>query len=54
MTGQARNWHFFFAWLFVANATVYPLLAILGAHLRQDLVSSRQDLGEIGRSIWQH
>jgi len=51
---MGRRWHFFFAWLFVANGTIYALLAISGAHLRRDLVPSQQDLGQIGHSIWQH
>jgi thiosulfate reductase cytochrome b subunit len=29
---MGRRWHFFFAWLFVANGTVYTLVAILGGH----------------------
>ena len=51
---MGRRWHFFFAWLFVANGTIYALLAISGAHFRQDLVPSQQYLGQIGHSIWQH
>lgn len=51
---MGRRWHFFFAWLFVANGAVYALLAISGSHLRRDLAPSRQDLQQIGYSIRQH
>jgi thiosulfate reductase cytochrome b subunit len=51
---RGRRWHFFFAWLFVANGVVYALLAILAGHLRSDLLPSRQDLRGIGHSIRQH
>lgn len=39
-----RRWHFFFAWLFVANLTVYLLASILSGHLRRDLLPSRGEL----------
>jgi len=51
---MGRRWHFFFAWLFVANGIVYTLLAVLGGHLRCDLLPSRLDLHLIGHSIRQH
>jgi thiosulfate reductase cytochrome b subunit len=51
---MGRRWHFFFAWLFVANGVVYLLLTIFGGHLRGDLLPSWQDLRRIGHSIWQH
>jgi thiosulfate reductase cytochrome b subunit len=37
---MGRRWHFFFAWLFVANGTVYSLLAISGSHLSRDRFST--------------
>lgn len=51
---MGRRWHFFFAWLFVGNGLVYLLLALLGGHLRSDLLPSWQDLHRIGQSIRQH
>jgi thiosulfate reductase cytochrome b subunit len=39
-----RRWHFFFAWLFVANLTVYLVAGIASGHLRRDLLPSRQQL----------
>jgi thiosulfate reductase cytochrome b subunit len=51
---MGRRWHFFFAWLFVANGVVFTLLAIFRGHLRRDLVPSLTDLRQIGHSIRQH
>jgi Ni/Fe-hydrogenase b-type cytochrome subunit len=33
-----RRWHFFFAWLFVANLLVYLVAGIVSGHLRRDLL----------------
>ncbi|MEO8715485.1 MAG: cytochrome b/b6 domain-containing protein [Acetobacteraceae bacterium] len=33
-----RRWHFFFAWLFVANGLAYLLLGLIGGHVRRDLL----------------
>ena len=41
---MGRRWHFFFAWLFVANLTVYLVAGIANGHLRRDLLPSRQQL----------
>ncbi|MFL5266161.1 MAG: cytochrome b/b6 domain-containing protein [Stellaceae bacterium] len=51
---MGRRWHFFFAWLFVANGLIYALLTMLGGHLRRDLLPSRQDLRQVGLSIRRH
>jgi thiosulfate reductase cytochrome b subunit len=51
---MGRRWHFFFAWLFVANGVAYALLAIFRRHLYRDLVPSLTDLRQIGHSIQQH
>ena len=39
-----RRWHFFFAWLFVANLLAYFVAGIASGHLRRDLLPSRQQL----------
>jgi thiosulfate reductase cytochrome b subunit len=49
-----RNWHFFFAWLFVLNGIAYVLYAIASGHLRRDLLPRRDELRNIGRSIKDH
>jgi thiosulfate reductase cytochrome b subunit len=39
-----RRWHFFFAWLFVANLLLYLLTAVASGHLRRDLLPARDQL----------
>jgi thiosulfate reductase cytochrome b subunit len=51
---DARQWHFFFAWLFVLNGVAYVLYAFLSRHLRRDLLPSKMDIRGIGRSIIDH
>ncbi|HEY2559173.1 MAG TPA: cytochrome b/b6 domain-containing protein [Caldimonas sp.] len=51
---MARHWHFFFAWLFVVNGVAYVLYTILSRHLKRDLVPTRDELRNIGRSIVDH
>jgi thiosulfate reductase cytochrome b subunit len=41
---DGRRWHFFFAWLFVANLAVYLLWSLLRGHLRRDLLPTRAQL----------
>jgi Ni/Fe-hydrogenase b-type cytochrome subunit len=49
-----RHWHFFFAWLFVANGLVYLVAGMINRHFQRDLVPSRPQLRHIGRSIRDH
>ena len=51
---MARRWHLFFAWLFVVNGVAYVLYAIFSRHLARDLVPTRFELRNIGRSILDH
>lgn len=51
---MGRHWHFFFAWLFVINGLAYVLYAIFSGHLRRDLLPTRAELANIGRSIKDH
>jgi thiosulfate reductase cytochrome b subunit len=51
---MARLWHFFFAWLFVANGLAYLLWTVFSGHLRRDLVPTRTEWRGIGRSIRDH
>ena len=39
-----RRWHFFFAWLFVANLSIYLAAGMVSGHLRRDLLPGRQQL----------
>ena len=51
---MARHWHLFFAWLFVVNGIAYVLYTIFSRHLAKDLVPTRFELRNIGRSIVDH
>ena len=51
---MARHWHFFFAWIFVVNGVAYLLYTIFSRHLKKDLVPTREELRNIGRSIVDH
>jgi thiosulfate reductase cytochrome b subunit len=41
---DGRRWHFFFAWIFAANVLVYLAAAVVGGHLKRDLVPTRDQL----------
>lgn len=49
-----RRWHFFFAWLFVANGLAYLAYAVLSGRLARRLEPSRADLAGFGRSVVEH
>jgi thiosulfate reductase cytochrome b subunit len=51
---MARTWHLFFAWLFVINGVAYLLYSIFSRHLQRDLIPTRHELRQIGRSIVDH
>lgn len=51
-----RNWHFFFAWLFVINGFVYLIAGLLTGHFRRDLAPTGDQIRprSILQSIWDH
>jgi thiosulfate reductase cytochrome b subunit len=49
-----RRWHFFFAWLFVANGLIYLLWGLLSRHFRRDLAPSGEEVRHIGRAVIDH
>lgn len=51
---EARNWHFFFAWLFVINGVLYVLYSFFSGHVRRDLAPTSAELRDIGNSIKDH
>ncbi|RZI44653.1 hypothetical protein EGT07_04370 [Herbaspirillum sp. HC18] len=51
---HARQWHFFFAWLFVVNGIAYVLYALLSGHLVSDLAPRTNELKGIGASVKDH
>ena len=51
---MGRHWHFFFAWLFVINGVAYLLYGLFSGHLRRDMLPTRAELANVGRSIRDH
>jgi thiosulfate reductase cytochrome b subunit len=51
---EGRLWHFFFAWVFVANGALYLLASLLGGHIWRDLLPTGQQLRRFGRTVWDH
>lgn len=51
---MGRQWHLFFAWVFVINGLIFGLYAILSRHLSRDLFPKWKDLRSIGRALKDH
>lgn len=51
---MARRWHFFIAWLFVANGLAFVTYSIGSRHLFRDLVPTKQDWRSIGQTVLDH
>ncbi|MGH7166318.1 MAG: cytochrome b/b6 domain-containing protein, partial [Nitrospiraceae bacterium] len=51
---MGRQWHLFFAWIFVLNGLLFGLYALLSRHLWRDLFPRLKDLRGIGRDIRSH
>lgn len=51
---MGRRWHFFFAWAFVINGTVYLVRGFASGHFRRDLLPSREQLRHIGQAALDH
>ena len=51
-----RRWHFFFAWVFAINLTLYLASAVIGGHLRRDLAPTWAQLKprHVLHEIWDH
>ena len=49
-----RLWHFFFAWLFVANGVIFASLAIYSGHFRRDLKPKASDITGLPTEIAHH
>ncbi|MGZ9074178.1 MAG: cytochrome b/b6 domain-containing protein [Burkholderiaceae bacterium] len=50
----ARDWHFFFAWIFALNGVAYVLYSLFSRHLMRDLAPTGKELRGIGASIAEH
>ena len=51
---MGRQWHFFFAWIFVLNGLCYIGYSLAKKHVQRDLWPTRADWRGIGRSIADH
>ncbi len=51
---MGRLWHFFFAWLFVFNATLFAAWAFTSGHFRKDLLPTAADLKHLPGEIVSH
>ncbi|MGD0190000.1 MAG: cytochrome b/b6 domain-containing protein [Rhizomicrobium sp.] len=51
---MGRWWHFFFAWLLVANGLAFATYAFAGGHFRRDLLPTGKDISHLGREIADH
>lgn len=51
---KGRNWHFFFAWVFVINGLIYLIWAWRSRHLQRDIWPTRDDLKGTWQSIVDH
>lgn len=44
---MARNWHFFFAWLFVINGLCYVTYSFYTKHMQRDIAFIKRDRGTL-------
>ena len=51
---MGRQWHLFFAWLFVINGLIFTAYALASRHAARDLAPTVRDLRGIGKSIKDH
>ena len=51
---MGRQWHLFFAWLFVANGLIFTAYALASRHATRDLLPTGKDWRGIGKSIKEH
>lgn len=51
---MGRQWHLFFAWIFVINGLVFTAYAAASRHVTRDLAPTGRDLRSIGKSIKDH
>ena len=51
---MGRQWHLFFAWLFVINGVIFVVYSIASRHLARDLLPTQKDWRSFGQSIKDH
>jgi thiosulfate reductase cytochrome b subunit len=51
---MGRQWHLFFAWLFVINGLIFTAYAFASRHITRDLIPTGKDWRGIGKSVKNH
>jgi thiosulfate reductase cytochrome b subunit len=51
---MGRQWHLFFAWIFVINGLMFTAYALASRHATRDLAPTGRDLRDIGKSVKDH
>lgn len=51
---MGRQWHLFFAWLFMINGLIFTVYAFSSRHITRDLAPTGKDWRGIGKSIRDH
>ena len=51
---MGRQWHLFFAWLFVVNGLFFMAYALISRHVTRDLAPTGTDLRGIGKAVKDH
>ena len=51
---MGRQWHLFFAWLFVVNGLLFMAYALISRHVTRDLAPTGTDLRGIGKAVKDH
>lgn len=51
---MGRQWHLFFAWLFVINGLLFMAYALISRHVTRDLAPTGKDLRDLGKAVKDH
>lgn len=51
---MGRQWHLFFAWVFVINGLLFGTYGLYSRHFKRDLVPTGQDLKQIPQAVKDH
>lgn len=51
---MGRQWHLFFAWVFVINGLIFSTYIFLSRHFKKDLLPTGQDLKQIPQAVKDH
>ncbi|BFU95650.1 MAG: Thiosulfate reductase cytochrome B subunit (Membrane anchoring protein) [Nitrospira sp.] len=51
---MGRQWHLFFAWVFVVNGLIFTAYGIYSRHFKKDLLPTGRDLKQIPQAVKDH